>query len=379
MPRLRRAECSRPGITRRRYGKGWSYFWPDGRKVTEPDVKERLDALVLPPAWKDVWICPWPNGHIQALGTDDAGRRQYRYHDQWRIQRDREKHERVLAFAERLPSAREQVQAHLSGTGMRHDRVLACAFRLLDLGFFRIGSEEYAEENQTYGLATLLREHATIEGRQVTFEYLAKGSKERVQSIVDEDVLSVVKELLERDDPNPELLAYRGEDGEWVDVKSADINEYVKQVAGDDVSAKDFRTWHATVLMSVALAVSSYVAESASARKRAVARGVKEVSTYLGNTPAVCRKSYIDPRVIDLFEDGVTIAPALERLGADASFGEPATHGEIEAAVLKLLGSPAAAAERRLARSSARSAKGAKGKGTGKPAGKGRQRLRSAA
>nr|WP_196790921.1 DNA topoisomerase IB [Motilibacter aurantiacus] len=376
---MRRAECSRPGITRRRYGKGWSYFWPDGRKVTEPDVKERLDALVLPPAWKDVWICPWPNGHIQALGTDDAGRRQYRYHDQWRIQRDREKHERVLAFAERLPSAREQVQAHLSGTGMRHDRVLACAFRLLDLGFFRIGSEEYAEENQTYGLATLLREHATIEGRQVTFEYLAKGSKERVQSIVDEDVLSVVKELLERDDPNPELLAYRGEDGEWVDVKSADINEYVKQVAGDDVSAKDFRTWHATVLMSVALAVSSYVAESASARKRAVARGVKEVSTYLGNTPAVCRKSYIDPRVIDLFEDGVTIAPALERLGADASFGEPATHGEIEAAVLKLLGSPAAAAERRLARSSARSAKGAKGKGTGKPAGKGRQRLRSAA
>nr|WP_196791632.1 DNA topoisomerase IB [Motilibacter deserti] len=371
---MRRAECSRPGITRRRYGKGWVYFWPDGRKVTEPDVKERLDALVLPPAWKDVWICPWPNGHIQALGTDDAGRRQYRYHDQWRIQRDREKHERVLAFAERLPAAREQAQAHLVQRGMCRDRVLACAFRLLDLGFFRIGSEEYAEENQTYGLATLRRGHTTIEGRQITFEYLAKGSKERVISIVDEDVLAVVKELLDRDDPNPELLAYVDDDGAWADVKSADINEYVKQVAGDDVSAKDFRTWHATVLMSVALAVSSSAADSATARKRAVSRGVTEVSTYLGNTPAVCRKSYIDPRVIDLFEDGVTIAPALERLGADASFGEPATHGEIEAAVLKLLGSPAAAAERRLARSSARSSKG-----KGAKAAKGRPRLRTAA
>ena len=375
MPRLRRAECSRPGITRRRYGKGWAYFYPDGRKVTEPDVKERLDALVLPPAWKDVWICPWPNGHIQALGTDDAGRRQYRYHDEWRIQRDREKHERVLAFAERLPFAREQVQAHLTLPDMTHDRALACAFRLLDLGFFRIGSEEYAEENQTYGLATLRREHTTITGREIVFEYLAKGSKERVQSIVDADVLVVVQELLERDDPNPELLAYRNDEGAWTDVKSADINEYVKQVAGQEVSAKDFRTWHATVLMAVALAVSSETAGSPTARKRAISRGVTEVSTYLGNTPAVCRKSYIDPRVIDLFEDGVTIAPALEQLGADAGFGEPAIHGEIEAAVLRLLGSPAAAVERRLARSTAHSSKATRGKGTGK----GGQKLRTAA
>jgi len=351
MPRLRRADCSAPGIRRRRAGKGWAYTWPDGRKVTEPDVRERIDALVLPPAWRDVWICPWPNGHIQAIGTDAAGRRQYRYHDYWRQQRDKAKHDRVLLFAERLPAAREQAARDLELPGMPRARALACAFRLLDLGFFRVGSEEYAEENGTYGLATLLREHTTIEGREVVFEYLAKGSKQRVQSIVDDAVLAVVKELCARDDPHPELLAYQDDDGNWVDVKSGDINDYVKQVAGTDVSAKDFRTWHATVLMSVALAVSAAAAGSPTARKRAISRGVTEVSTYLGNTPAVCRKSYIDPRVIDKYADGVTIAGDLGRLGAEAEFGEPAIHGEIEAAVLRMLGNPALASERRLAKS----------------------------
>ncbi|WP_231116160.1 DNA topoisomerase IB [Motilibacter rhizosphaerae] len=355
---MRRADCSGPGIRRRRAGRGWAYSWPDGRKVDEPDVKARIDALVLPPAWKDVWICPWPNGHIQALGTDAAGRRQYRYHDQWREQRDKAKHDRVLQFAERLPAARERAASDLGLEGMPRDRALACAFRLLDLGFFRVGSEEYAEENGTYGLATLRREHTTVDGREIVFEYLAKGSKERVQSIVDDEVRAVVQLLLDRDDPNPELLAYQLEDGTWVDVKSGDVNDYVKQVAGDDVSAKDFRTWHATVLMAVALAVSSRVADSPTARKRAVSRGVTEVSTYLGNTPAVCRKSYIDPRIIDKYEDGVTIAGDLERLGADAGFGEPAIHGEIEAAVLRLLGNPAHESERRLAGSHAGGVRG---------------------
>ncbi|RKS73923.1 DNA topoisomerase IB [Motilibacter peucedani] len=350
MPRLRRADCSKPGIRRRRAGKGWAYYGPDGSKIIDPAVKARLDALVLPPAWKDVWICPWPNGHIQALGTDAAGRRQYRYHEQWRIERDRAKHDRVLTFAQSLPEARDRVAADLSGTSMSRARALACAFRLLDLGFFRVGSEEYAEENGTYGLATMRREHVTVTGREVVFEYTAKSSKHRVQSIVDDDVLAVVQELLDRDDANPELLAFRTDDGagEWCDVKSVDINDYVKQVTGCEVSAKDFRTWHATVLMAVALAVSSNAAASPSARKRAVSRGVTEVSTYLGNTPAVCRKSYIDPRVIDLFDDGVTVAPALERLGEEAVFGEPATHGQIEAAVLTLLTGQVDASQRRL-------------------------------
>lgn len=349
MPRLRRADCSKPGIRRRRAGKGWTYLNPDGSKVSDPGVRARLDALVLPPAWKDVWICPWPNGHIQALGTDAAGRRQYRYHEQWRAERDRAKHDRVLEFAKGLPQARERVARDLTAAEMTRDRVLACAFRLLDLGFFRVGSEEYAEENQTYGLATMRRDHVTVEGNEVVFEYTAKSSKHRIQSIVDDDVLAVVSALLARQgDPNPELLAYVNDAGAWVDVKSADINDYVKQATGLEVTAKDFRTWHATVLMAVALAVSANTATTPTAAKRAVSRGVTEVSTYLGNTPAVCRKSYIDPRIIDLYNDGVTVAPVFDELGADAVFGEPATHGQIEAAVLGLLAGDVQESQRRL-------------------------------
>ena len=344
--RLRRSDVSVPGIRRRRFGKGWAFYWPDGRKVTEPEVVHRVSGLVLPPAWKDVWISPWPNGHIQALGTDAAGRRQYRYHDEWRAQRDAAKHQRVLDFAERLPAAREQVAAHLREEGLTRHRVLGSAFRLLDLGFFRIGSEEYAEDNGTFGLATMRREHVRIEGETVVFEYVAKHKKERVQSIVDDDVRAVVAALIRRDDPSQELLAYV-EAGLWRDVKSGEINDYLREVVGTELTAKDFRTWHATVLMAVGLAVSAEVADSPTAHKRAVARAVQEVAHYLGNTPAVCRSSYIDPRIVDLYDDGLTIAPALERLGADAEFGQPATHGQVEAAVLELLRQPASAKDRR--------------------------------
>lgn len=334
--RLRRADCAGPGIVRRRAGKGFAYFWPDGRRVTEPEVLERICALVLPPAWRDVWICPWPNGHIQATGTDAASRRQYRYHDEWRRQRDEIKHERVLDFAKRLPAARAQVRRDLATPGLTRERVLATAFRLLDLGFFRVGSEAYAEENGTYGLATMRKEHVRIEGQVIVFDYLAKGAKQRVQSVADDAVREVVGALKRRRGGGPELLAYRTARG-WSDVKSEEINAYLRAVTGGDFTAKDFRTWHATVLTAVGLAVSAGAATSDSARKRAVSRVVSEVAHYLGNTPAVCRASYIDPRVIDLYDDGVTIARALDRLAADADFGQPATHGEVEAAVLRML------------------------------------------
>ena len=343
--RLRRVDCGGPGIVRKRRGRGFAYYWSDGTRVNDPATLARIEALVLPPAWQDVWICPWPNGHIQAIGTDAAGRRQYRYHDLWRAQRDQEKHERVLEVAARLPRARRIVAVHLQERGLTRNRVLGCAFRLLDLGFFRVGGEQYAEENNTFGLATMRREHVAVRGDVVTFEYVAKSGKERVQSVVDEPVTRVVHSLVRRADPSPELLAFKDGTG-WHDVKSADINAYLRQVVGQDVSAKDFRTWHATVLMAVALGVSQYVAPTEAARKRAVARAVKEVSEYLGNTPAVCRSSYIDPRVIDLYYDGVTIYPALERLGADTAFGQPATHGQVEAAVLKLLRKPVKRARR---------------------------------
>jgi DNA topoisomerase IB len=347
--RLRRVDCSGPGIRRVRRGRGFSYEWQDGRRVDDPDVLERISALVLPPAWTDVWICPHPRGHIQAMGTDAAGRRQYRYHDDWRVQRDAEKHQRVMSFARRLPGARDTVADHLEQRGLPRDRVLAAAFRLLDLGFFRVGGESYAESNGTYGLATMRRRHVTVSGDLVVFDYVAKSGKQRVQAVVDESVRKVVTTLLKRDDPSKELLAYKDRTG-WHDVTSADINGYLREVVGKEVSAKDFRTWHATVLTAVGLAVSTQAPTSTSARRRAVNRVVNEVSEYLGNTPAVCRSSYIDPRVIDHYDDGTTIQRSLERLGAEAAFGQPATHGEIEAAVLRLLRRPAKAAGRRAAK-----------------------------
>jgi DNA topoisomerase IB len=346
VPRLRRSDCTGPGIHRVRRGRGFAYLYDDGSPVLEDDALARIQQLVLPPAWKDVWICPWPNGHIQAIGTDAAGRRQYRYHDQWREQRDAAKHDRILEVARRLPPAREVVQQHLDQPGYPKEKILGTAFRLLDLGFFRVGSEEYAAENNTFGLATIRREHVSISHGVVTFEYLAKGSKERVQNVLDPVVLDVVRGLQRRKDPSPELLAWK-DGSRWRDVRSSDVNDYLRQVVGDGVTAKDFRTWHATVLMAVGLAVSLPAVTSDTARKRAVSRAVTEVSHYLGNTPAVARKSYIDPRVVDLYDDGVTIAPALEELGDEAAFGSPATHGAIEHAVLDLLAEAPDAARRR--------------------------------
>jgi DNA topoisomerase-1 len=343
MPRLRRVSCSAPGLSRRRRGKGFSYVDAAGRPVTDPATLERISALTIPPAWEDVWICPVATGHIQATGVDAKGRRQYRYHDAWRLQRDLAKHDRILDFAERLPVARERMRADLQGTTLQRDRVLACAVRLIDLGFFRIGGEQYASENHSYGLATLRKEHVRVtrEG-ELVFDYLGKSGKQWHKQLAEPEVAAVVASLKRRrGGPQDELLAYR-RGTQWVDVKSGDINDYLRSCTGGDDTAKDFRTWSATVLAAVGLAVSTH-ADSPTARKRAVTRVVKEVAEQLGNTPAVCRASYIDPRVIDLYADGITIAPQLESLGEDASYGSPAFQGAIEAAVLSLLREPAGA------------------------------------
>ncbi|MEY2476625.1 MAG: topoisomerase [Actinomycetota bacterium] len=337
MPRLKRVDCSGPGIARRRAGRGFVYFDECGNRVNEPEVIDRIKALVLPPAWTDVWICPYPMGHIQAVGTDAAGRRQYRYHDEWRLQRDMEKFDHMLEFARALPTLRTTICADLTKRGLTRRRVLACATRLLDLGFFRIGTEGYAEQNQTYGLATMRKRHVQLEtSDMVTFDYKAKSGKRRVQSIVDPDVAKVIRSLKSRSNGGHELLAYKV-GNRWCDVKSTDINTYVKDATGGDFSAKDFRTWNATVLAAVALAVSSEAARSKTARKRAETRAIAEVAHYLGNTPAVCRASYVDPRVIDRYRAGVTVGDALHRLGDDARFGQLSTQGGIEEAVLDLL------------------------------------------
>ncbi|MDQ3874044.1 MAG: DNA topoisomerase IB, partial [Actinomycetota bacterium] len=337
MARLRRADISGPGITRRRRGRGWEYRDETGELIGDLETLDRIRELAIPPAWKDVWICPYPNGHIQAVGVDAAGRKQYRYHQRWRERRDQIKFEKMVEFARALPALRERAAEDVQSAGFPRERVLACAVRLLDRGFFRIGGEEYAEENESFGLATMQKRHVTLEeGYALTFDYTAKSGKRQVRSVVDPAVYAAVAALKRRRTGGPELLAYEA-DGAWFDVKSTDINAYIKETTGADFSAKDFRTWSGTVLAAIALAVSGPAAASKTARKRAIARAIKEVAHYLGNTPAVARASYIDPRVFDRFESGVTIGNALVGLGDVSELGEPAFQGAVEEAVLDLL------------------------------------------
>jgi DNA topoisomerase IB len=331
-----RSDPAAEGIRRRRRGRGFSYLGTDAAVIKDPQTLTRIRSLVIPPAWEDVWICVDPLGHIQAVGTDAAGRRQYRYHDLWREQRDLAKHDRVLGFGAVLPRIREVVCRHLEGRGLTRDRVLAAAIRLIDLGFFRPGGEEYAEENGTFGLATIRKEHVTLSQGQLVFEYPAKGAKQREQAVAEDQVCAVVRSLRRRRDGGDQLLVYRS-GPRWHDVTAADINDYLREVSGGDYTAKDFRTWHATVLAAVGLAVSERAAGSEASRKRAIARVVREVADYLGNTPAVARASYIDPRIVEQYEEGRTIAAALGELGKDCDFGDLATRDHAEKAVLRLL------------------------------------------
>jgi DNA topoisomerase I len=334
--RLRRVDCSGPGITRRRRGKGFEYLDDEGRRITEPEVLARIRELAIPPAWEDVWVCPYPMGHLQATGVDAAGRKQYRYHDRWRERRDRAKFDEMLDFARALPGLRKRVEAHLALEGMPRERALACAARLLDRGFFRIGSEDYAEENETYGVATMQKRHVSVEGDVVTFDYETKGGQRRLQVIGDPAAAEVVRVLKRRRGGGEELLAYK-QGRRWVDVKSADINQYVKELTGGDFSAKDFRTWSGTLHAAVALAVSGPAASgSKTGRKRAKTRAVKEVARYLGNTPAIARASYIDPRVFDRYDGGRIISGIFDEFAEDAS-AWPDVRPLVEEAVLDLL------------------------------------------
>jgi DNA topoisomerase I len=323
-------------MTRRRRGRGFEYLDEEGRRIVDSAVVERIRELTIPPAWDQVWICPLPSGHIQATGLDAAGRKQYLYHESWRERRDREKFEQMEEFARTLPRLRARVAKDLGRRGVPRERVLACATRLLDRGFFRIGSEDYAEENDTYGIATIRKRHVTVEGDLVTFDYESKNGLRRVQSIDDRAVAKVVRTLVGRRGGGHELLAWKRA-GRWVDVKAQDVNDYVKEAAGGDFSAKDFRTWSATVLAAIALAVSGEAAgRSKAGRARAKNRAVKEVARYLGNTPAVSRASYIDPRVFDRYDGGLTIGGVLPELMEDTA-AWPEVQRAVEEGVLDLL------------------------------------------
>jgi DNA topoisomerase-1 len=337
--RLRRSDCSRPGLGRRRRGRGFSYLDESGKPIADPEVVERLNALVIPPAWREVWICPDPQGHLQATGIDDAGRKQYIYHPRWRERRDQQKFDEMLDFARALPRLRRRVQRDLHGEDLTRERALAAAVRLLDIGFFRVGSEDYAAQSGARGLSTILREQVSVRDGRIVFDYLAKGGQRQVQSVADPDIDRVVRVLKRRRGGSGRLLAYR--DGRrWVDVDADAINDYLKRSAGGDFSAKDFRTWNATVLAAVALAATGQNTTSRSGRQRVISGAVKRVAGFLGNTPAVCRASYIDPRVFDRYLSGWTIQGALDTIGKDLEELDPRdrrTRERVEAATLDLI------------------------------------------
>lgn len=331
--RLRRSVPSSVGIRRVRRGRGFSYEEADGVRVGDEEVLERIQALVIPPAWRKVWICPHPNGHIQAVGIDAAGRRQYLYHDQWRLERDEEKHDRVLEMASRLPALRSSVEGDLRKRGLGRARVEAVALRLLDRGVFRVGGEEYAEENNTRGVATLLREQVSLHGDEMLFDYIAKGGLRRRIRIEDATLAAAVRSLQRSKADTDRLLAYRAQAGDYRELHAADVNARFKELAGENCSAKDLRTWHGTVLAAAGLA--AHADEAFERPKKIVTAVVKDVAQALGNTPTVARNSYIDPRVVTAFQDGRTIEAALRRSESCKSEDEKAN--VVDRAVVRLI------------------------------------------
>jgi DNA topoisomerase-1 len=309
--RLRRSVLSEPGIARKRRGKGFAYYGPDGERLDDERTLQRIKDLVIPPAWKKVWISPHPNGHIQAVGTDAAGRRQYLYHTAWQEERAEEKFDRVLELSTRLPAWRDRTAADLAGRGLTRERVLALALRLLDRGYFRAGGEQYAEENESYGIATLLCEHVTVHRDAVDFDYPAKSGVRRTLEIEDPAVVRAVRALMRRTERTERLLVCRTASG-WIDVRADDLNARFKGLVGDEYTVKDLRTWHGTVLAAAAFADAD-PAVSQRLAKRVEAAVMREVADELGNTPAVARGSYVDPRVVTGYRQGQTIAAATRR------------------------------------------------------------------
>ena len=321
VPGLTRSDPQRPGITRERTGDGLRYIDPSGVHITDNQTLVRIGALRIPPAWKQVWISPDPLGHIQATGVDTRGRTQYIYHQVWRERREVQKFDHMLRFAAALPVLRSATLRDLAGRDLGHNRVAAAAVRLIDLGLFRIGGEKYAELDQHYGATTLQKRDVTLTRDAVTFDYIAKEGKRRTITVTDGAVRAVVRGLVRSDNGLGTLFSFRDGD-RWEPLRSHQVSYYIASRAGGHFTAKEFRTWNATVLMALLLANTS-PAPTEQSRKRAVAAGVRGVADWLGDTPAVTRSSYIDPRVIGHYEsDGELAAiprsPAVLPAAADA-------------------------------------------------------------
>ena len=327
---LRYADDARPGITRRRAGTGFSYRMPDGSRASNA-VRARLEALVLPPAWTDVWIAPDPRGHLQATGRDAKGRKQYRYHDAWAEYQNRLKFDRMVPFGEALPALRARVEHDLAGTALSHGRVVALAVRLLDETLIRVGNTEYARTNKTFGLTTLRDRHVSFDRGGVTFSFVGKSGKEHALTVADRRLARLVRAC--RDVPGYDLFQYRTETGKAT-VGSADVNAYLRETMGDpDVSAKSFRTWGGTVAAAQALAAADLPDDGAEdACEPVVSAAVKAVSEALGNTAAVCRQYYVHPDLLDAYRAG----PAAFAARLAATEARPGLRPS-EAAVLDVL------------------------------------------
>lgn len=341
-----------PGIRRRRYGKGFRFLWPDGTQVTEEDTLARIRKLAIPPAYRDVWICPDPDGHLQATGRDAKGRKQYRYHHRWTELREGTKFGRMLDFCRALPTLRERVSADLGRRGLPREKVLAAVVRLLETTLIRVGNETYARENQSYGLTTLRDGHTEVEGTEVRFSFKGKSGKEWNVALRDRRLARVVAAC--RDVPGDELFQYLDSDGQRHAVTSGDVNAYLREATGADFTAKDFRTWAGTVLAAMALREFEAF-DSATGAKRNVTRAIEQVATRLGNTPSVCRKSYVHPEILDAYLEGALLESLKREVEAELRDELAGLSGE-EAAVLAFL------RERLERETAARAREGARGK-----------------
>jgi len=309
---LRYVSDAEPGISRKLVGGGFRYEWPDGTRVTDRPTMTRIKRLAIPPAYKDVWICRHPTGHLQAVGRDERGRKQYRYHEDWRLIRDAVKFHRMLAFGEALPAIRDQVSADLRKHGLPREKVLAAVVAMLEQTLIRVGNEEYREQNHSYGLTTLRNRHAELKGKKARFRFKGKSGKQHDVEVDDPRLVRVVRQCL--DIPGQELFQWLDDDDQAHVVDSDDVNRYLKEISGEDFTAKDFRTWSATVLAARLLRATGPV-DSDRKAKTEVARVIKQVAAQLRNTPAVCRKSYIHPRVIEYYVGGY-IKPLVPLVGA---------------------------------------------------------------
>ncbi len=323
----------RPGLRRRKAGKGFSYVGPDGGKVRDAAVLKRIKSLAVPPAWTDVWICPRANGHIQATGRDARGRKQYRYHARFREVREGTKYQHMLAFAESLPAIRKKVSDHLALRGLPREKVLATVVQLLEATLIRVGSDEYARQNKSYGLTTLKTRHVEVNGSELRFNFKGKSGKVWRLGIRDRRIAKVIRAC--QDLPGQELFQYVDESGEARDVTSSDVNAYLREISGEDITAKDFRTWHGTVLAAMALQEFEKFDSQAGAKKN-IKEAIQQVAARLGNTPTICRKCYIHPEILTTYIEGSLLLEVKKKVESELREDLPGLKPE-EAAVLTLL------------------------------------------